>query len=207
MNRTSVDAYLRDGCGRCDKYRTPECKVHRWTAVLEALRALLRELGLTEEMKWGSPCYTANGKNVVTLGSLDECCALGFFDGAALDDEARLLVRPGPNTRLARRLELRSVEELEARRAEITRLVRQAAELRRTGTKVTFEGAPEALPAELERRLTEDAALRRAFDALTPGRQRSHAIYVAGAKASEARARRVERCAEKIAAGKGWHDR
>lgn len=123
MNTTSVDAYLRDGCGRCDKYQTPACKVHLWTAPLEALRALLRSTELVEEMKWGSPCYTLGGKNVVMLTSFKEHCALQFFKGAALDDEAGVLERPGPSSQQVRLVKFRSLADVTARRAVVRRLV------------------------------------------------------------------------------------
>lgn len=207
MNNTSVDSYLRDGCGRCEHYRTPECKVHRWTDGLEALRELLLESGLVEEMKWGSPCYTLNGKNVVMLVSRREYCALSFFKGAALADGDGVLVSPGPNSRFARLLTFRSLEEVMERRLQAARLVQQAIELERAGTKVTPSDAPEPVPVELEQRLAADPELRRAFESLTPGRQRSHILYIAGAKQSETREKRIERCVPKIAAGKGFNER
>ena len=81
MNRTSVDSYLSDGCGRCDKYQTPDCKVLRWTPILVELRQMVRASGLTETMKWGSPCYCVNDHNVVMLVSFKDDCALQFFQG------------------------------------------------------------------------------------------------------------------------------
>jgi len=207
MNTTSADAYLRDGCGRCEHYRTPACKVHLWTEPLVALRALLLASGLVEEMKWGSPCYTLDGKNVVMLTSLRRCCALSFFKGVALDDDDGLLTRPGPNSRFMRLLEFRSMDEVSARRASAERLIQQAIEVTRAGTQVTPSGAPESMPVELEQRLEADAVLSRAFEALTPGRRRSYFLYVSGAKRAETRERRVERCVPKIIAGKGFNER
>lgn len=125
MNRESVDAYLRDGCGRCDKYQTPACKVHLWTPALQALRALLLEAGLTEEMKWGQPCYSFEGANVVLLASLRDECALSFFQGAALTDPDGLLVSSGPDSRFARYLPSRSRADAEARRDAMAREARR----------------------------------------------------------------------------------
>lgn len=207
MNNTSVDSYLRDGCGRCEHFRTPACKVHRWTDVLEALRALLLESGLVEEMKWGSPCYTLNGKNVVMLASLKDHCALSFFKGAALADEDGLLRRPGPNSRYARYLEFRSAEDVEQLRVQATRFVQQAIEVQRAGIEVAPGEASEPAPIELENRLAADPELRQAFESLTRGRRRSHILYVSGAKQSATRERRVEKCAPKIFAGKGFNER
>lgn len=207
MNTTSVDSYLRDGCGRCDKYQTPACKVHRWTKPLVALRALVQASGLVEEMKWGNPCYTLGGKNVVMLAAFKEHCALSFFRGTSLHDDAGVLEAPGPNSHHVRFLKVRSLADVTARRAAVKRLLAQAIELERTGTKVKPKATPRALPDELVQRLSADAALARAFDALTPGRQRSHALYIAAAKQPETRARRVERCAADIAKGRGFNER
>ncbi|MFM2153089.1 MAG: hypothetical protein RL199_1524 [Pseudomonadota bacterium] len=207
MNRESVDAYLRDGCGRCEHYRTPSCKVHLWQSPLKALRKLVLSTGLAEEMKWGSPCYTLGGKNVAMIGSFKEHCALLFFKGAALVNDEGLLESPGPNSRFGRFLKVRSLEELEERRPAAERLLKQAIALEQAGTKVLPEGGPEPIPEELSRRLEADAALRAAFEALTPGRRRSHVLHVSGAKQSETRERRVVRCAEDIFAGRGFNER
>jgi uncharacterized protein YdeI (YjbR/CyaY-like superfamily) len=202
-----IDDYLRDGCGRCDRYATPSCKVHRWSAVLEALRGLVLARGLTEEVKWGAPCYSVDGKNVAMVSALEERCVLSFFQGAALVDDEGWLVAAGPNSRIARQLVFRSVLEVTERQAIATRLIDQAVALARAGTKVPVAPAREPVPEELERRLASDPALRRAFDALTPGRRRSHVLHVGAAKQSETRARRVERCVPEILAGRGHQER
>lgn len=207
MNTTSVDAYLRDGCGRCDKYRTPACKVHRWTKPLEALRALVLESGLVEEMKWGMPCYTLDGKNVLMIAAFKEHCALQFFKGAALEDPDGVLESAGPNSQHVRFIKFRSSGDLTARRKAVTGLVARAIALERAGGKVVPRAQAEAIPAELSRRLASDGALRRAFDALTPGRRRSHVLHVSGAKQADTRERRVDRCVEAILAGRGFNER
>ncbi len=207
MNNSSVDAYLLDGCGRCEHYQTPNCKVHLWTDALMALRALVLESGLAEEMKWGSPCYTLDGKNVLMIASFREYCCLSFFKGVLITDDNGLLQSPGPNSRHARLLKFTSVDEVTKHRESIVRLINQAVEVERSGQKVTTGDEPAALPAELEERLEGDAMLRDAFDALTPGRQRSYIIHISGAKQSETRERRVEQCVPKILIGKGFHDR
>ncbi len=207
MNRESADAWLRDGCGRCDRYQTPECKVNRWTDALASLRALLRSSDLVEEMKWGSPCYTLGGKNVVMLAAFDDSCALSFFKGAALADPEGDLVSPGANSRFVRLLRFRSLGEVEARRDRIEALVGAAIDLERAGGKVEPEGEREPMPAELAGRLAAAPALRDAFEALTPGRQRSHVLHVAGAKQSATREKRAARCAPKIMAGRGFNER
>lgn len=208
MNTTSVDAYLRDGCGRCDKYQTPDCKVHLWTKPLVALRALVQDTELAEEMKWGSPCYTLDGKNVVMLVSFKEHCALQFFKGALLEDPAGLLESPGPNSHHVRLLKVRTMADVTKHRAAAKRFLAQAIELERAGAKVQKPAAAAtALPDELTRRLAAEPALKKAFDALTPGRQRSHVLHISGAKQAETRERRVDRCAEDILAGRGFNER
>lgn len=206
MNTESVDAYIRDGCGRCDLYRTPECKVLLWTEPLEALRDLLLESELVEEMKWGNPCYTLDGKNVIMLASVRRHCALSFFKGAALEDEGGLLSKPGPNSRYARLFTFTSSDEVEHHEDAIKGFIEQAINLERDGVEVIVDDDDE-LPAELEHRLSTDPDLQRAFDALTPGRQRSHILHVSGAKKSETRARRAEKCVARILLGKGFNER
>jgi uncharacterized protein YdeI (YjbR/CyaY-like superfamily) len=206
MNNTNVESYLRDGCGRCSRFQTPECKVHLWTDALSALRGLLLESELVEQMKWGSPCYTLDGKNVVMLASFNEFCSLSFFKGAALGDED-LLVKPGPNSRYARRVEFTSLEDVVERRSDLLRILEAAIEFERSGEEFEPDDALEPMPVELEERLAVDEDLRLAFESLTPGRQRSHILYVSGAKKAQTRVNRAERCVPKILAGKGYNER
>lgn len=207
MNTISVDVYLQDGCGRCDHYRTPECKVHLWTEPLRVLRELLLGSDLVEEVKWGVPCYTLGGKPVVMLTALKGYCALSFFKGAALVDDDGLLERPGPNSQLARLLKFRSLAEVVAHREHALGFVEQAITLEREGVTIARDPLPEPMPEELAQRLAADPELEQAFAALTPGRQRSHILYVRGAKQSATRLRRTKRCVPKIVAGKGFHER
>lgn len=205
-NNTSVASYLAEGCGRCDKFQTPECKVHTWADELAALRELLGETELKESMKWGSPCYTLGGKNVVSLSALKDCAVLSFFKGALLPDPEGLLEQPGPNSRHARYLKFFSLEDLEEHREATHALLAAAIEAERQGKQV--EGKPqEPVPEELQAALDADEALAAAFAALTPGRRRSHVLHVSGAKQSKTRVKRAARCAEKIFAGKGFNER
>ena len=207
MNRESVDHYLEVGCGRCALGGTPACKVHRWTPILVALRAQLRAAGLTEEMKWGSPCYTAHGKNVVMLTSLVDACALGFFQGVALPDPAGLLEKQGPNMQTARSVFFRHPDEVTARGPAVAALIEAAIAFAASGAKIPRVAAPEPVPDALAALLDADPALRAAFDALTPGRRRSHILHVAGAKQRETQDRRAARCAPEILAGRGFQER
>lgn len=207
MNNSNVDSYLRDGCGRCEHFQTPSCKVHLWTRALEALRELALSTGLDEEMKWGCPCYTLGGKNVLMIAAFRDSCVLSFFKGGALVDDDGALESAGPNSRVARWMKFRSHDEVLARRAVALRFIEQAIALERAGVKVEKRAEPEPIPSELAQRFDVDPDLRRAFDALTPGRKRSHLIHITGAKQSETRARRVEKCAADILAGRGFNER
>ncbi len=207
MNRTSVDSYVQEGCGRCDLYRTPACKVHKWTEGLLVMRELLLAAGLSEEMKWGSPCYTWGGKNVSMIVSFKESCALQFFKGAALSDPQGALESPGPNSQHGRFLRFRSAQEVAERRAEAAEFIRQAVELEKAGVKIAAPAEREPIPDELAQRLTADPQLAKAFAALTPGRQRSHILHIRGAKQAETRERRVDRCAGEILAGLGFGEK
>ncbi len=206
MNTGTVDSYLQDGCGRCDHYQTPQCKVHLWTPGLVALREVALASGLVETMKWGSPCYTLDGKNVAMLLAFRESFGFSFFKGAAMSDPEGVLESAGPNSNHGRYLKFRAVDEVNARRAQAAAYLDQAIALERAGVKTAPAARPD-VPAELEARLAADPALRAAYDALTPGRQRSHILHVSGAKATETRARRAEACAAVILAGKGFNER
>jgi uncharacterized protein YdeI (YjbR/CyaY-like superfamily) len=202
-----VDAYLRDGCGRCDRHRTPACKVHRWSEVLHALRALAQASGLREEIKWGSPCYTLDGKIVALVAAFNDHCVLSFVRGAALRDPTGALELPGPNTREGRVLRFRGIDEVRARAEVLRALLAEAIAFAREGAPRPSPRGPEPLPDALADLLASDPALRRAFDALTPGRQRSHALHVGGAKLRPTRDARAARCAEDIRKGRGFNER
>jgi uncharacterized protein YdeI (YjbR/CyaY-like superfamily) len=207
MNTISVDAYLQDGCGRCDHYRLPTCKVHRWTDILVALRRMLAATDLVEEMKWGSPCYTLGGKNVVMLASFRESCGITFVEGLGLHDPEGLLEKIGPNTRVPRMVRFRSPEDLERSRAAIARLIDEAIAQERAGIRHEAPPEPEPIPDELAERLDGDPDLQDRFLALTPGRRRSHILHIGSASKTETRRNRVEKCVPLIRAGKGFNER
>ncbi|WP_230467378.1 YdeI/OmpD-associated family protein [Lujinxingia vulgaris] len=206
MNTGDVDSYLEDGCGRCKHYQTPECKVHQWAEGLRALREVVRATELEEQLKWGSPCYSLEGQNVAMIGAYRDNFVLSLLKGAALPDPAKILEKPGPNTRYARVVRFRSVDEVVERRDALAQLLHEALVFERSGKEVEVD-ADDALPAELEERLEADADFKEAFEALTPGRQRSYQIYIGGAKKRETREARVERAVPKIMEGKGWNER
>jgi len=180
-----------------------------WRDEAITLRDILLDGGLEEQMKWGKPCYSAaGGGNIVIIQRMKSFLALMFFKGALLKDPKGLLREQGPNSRSAKRLEFTSVEEISRQASAIKALLKEAIAVENAGLSVKkLDPSAIDLPDELERAMAEDAALSNAFKALTPGRQRGYALYIADAKQSATRAGRVEKCRQKILDGKGFHDR
>lgn len=203
----AVDQYLAEGCGRCKLHATPDCKVHRWAAELRALRALLMSCGLTEERKWGMPCYTIKGKNVIMLFAWKDCCALSFFKGVLLTDTDGLLQLPGENSHEGRIVRFTSMQQIIEHEPALRTLVFEAIDAEEKGIKIPARpAAAQPMPEELATRLAADPALREAFTRLTPGRQRGYLLHIAGAKQSATREARIDRCAPSILAGKGLNE-
>ncbi len=202
-----VDQYLLDGCGRCPLGATPECKVNQWRAELKLLRKLVLACGLTEEVKWSVPCYTIDSKNVLIISAFKENCAINFFKGALLSDKHGLLEKPGENSQSARFVRMRSVAEVRQLEPQLKEIVLEAIEVERSGQKVDFKAKHElVIPEELDRKFAELPALRTAFEALTPGRQRGYILYFTGAKQSKTRESRIDKCVPQILEGRGMHD-
>ena len=178
----------------------------RWRAEAEALRDILLGSGLSEELKWGKPCYTSGGRNICIVQRMNDFLALLFFKGALLRDPEGVLEVQGPNSRSGYRMRLTSVEEVEKRAAVIGACVREAIEIEKAGLTVEGRAEPDR-PDELTARLDEDAEFRAAFEGLTPGRQRGYVLYFSGARQSKTRAGRIEKYRSRIMQGRGLHDR
>lgn len=191
-NHADVDAFLA-------------CET-RWRDEVARLREILLDCGLDETIKWGKPCYLHQGANLLILQSMKDFLAIMFFKGALLDDPADLLEEQGENTRSARRVCIRSAEQVPELDPAIRALIASAKRVEEAG--LTLPERPElVLAAELQARLDQDPALREAFDGLTPGRQREYNLYITGAKQAKTRASRVDKHVERILAGKGLRDR
>lgn len=204
---SGVDAYLKDGCGRCSLYRTADCKVHRWVNVMKELRPIILDCGLQEELKWSVPCYTQDGKNIAILAAFKEYCAVSFLKGCLIDDRHKLLDRPGPNSRIGRVLRITSVSDVAGYSEPIRDYLRQAIEIEKLGLKVPHETDPVGeYPEELVAKFAEMPPLQFAFESLTPGRQRGYLIFFTGAKQSKTREARIEKCVPLILQGIGLHD-
>ena len=207
MNNTNVDSFLADGCGRCSKFKTPACKALIWNKPLVALRATLLASGLTEEMKWGFPCYTLGGKNVAMLMALKDHCGVSFFRGAELKAAEGLLESAGENAQASTQFRFRSLQEVQAQQGVLVTLLDEAIQLERAGAKKRVATPEMAMAEELALLLAADAALHAAWEALTPGRRRSHLLHIKGAKQAETRQRRAEGCVAFVLDGHGFNER
>jgi uncharacterized protein YdeI (YjbR/CyaY-like superfamily) len=181
-------------------------QAERWPAEIAALRPILTGCGLVEQIKWRQPCYSHEGSNIVILQEMKNFLALMFFKGALLTDPHEVLEDQGPNSRSARRMCIASVDDVTRLSATIVAYVEEAIEIERSGAEVPAAPALE-LVDELRLRLDADPALRAAFDALTPGRQREYHLHVSEAKQASTRAARVEKQVPRILDGKGLRDR
>lgn len=203
----SVDVFFTSGCGRCELFDTPRCKVHKFTDALALLREIILDCGFVEERKWGVPCYTIDSANVVVLGALNTACTLGFLQGALLSDTAKILTKPGENSQAARMLRFTTVDEVAQLESTLKAYLHEAIVLTKSGAKVEFKKELEPLPEELKVAFSEDKALEKAFFALTPGRQRGYILHINQAKQAQTRRDRIAKWAPHIFVGKGMHDR
>ena len=179
----------------------------RWQAEIDAMRAILAELPLTEECKWGKPCFTRGGKNIVILQGFKEYFALGFFQGAVLRDPKKLLVQLG-QMQAARVMKFTSAKEIAAKASTIKSYVREAMAVEKAGLKVEKKKTSDfPVPDELTQIFEKDPRFKKAFEALTPGRQRSYLYHFAGAKQPATRTARIEKARPAIFAGRGFLER
>lgn len=179
----------------------------QWAEVMKKLRKILLDCGLSEELKWGKPCYAFQEGNVVIIQGFKAYCALLFFKGVLLKDPNNILLKTGENTRVGRQIRFTDVREIAKMESVLKAYIHQAIDIEKAGLKVEDEEQPEvALPEEFQKKLKETPKLKAAFEALTPGRQRGYIFYFNGAKQSKTREARIEKCAPKILKGKGLLD-
>ncbi len=179
----------------------------RWQKETDELRKIALDADLSEEMKWGKPCFTYQKKNVAIVIPLKGACALSFFKGALLGDPKHILQRVGEHTQAGRWIKFTSREEIAAMRSVLRSYIDEAIELEKSGKKVALKSNSEyAVPEELQARLDAAPELRAAFEALTPGRRKSYIFHVSGAKQAQTRAARAERCVPMILSGRGFNE-
>lgn len=202
-----VDAYIDAGCGRCELYATPRCKVKTWQHELIMLREIILSCGLTETLKWKQPCYTFENKNVLILTAFKEYCAVAFFKGTLLKDPQGILISPGEHSQAVKQLRFTSVEQIAEQESMLKTFIGQAIEIEKAGTKIKFKKQHEQVfPEELKTVLEENHALKEAFYRLTPGRQRGYMLFFAAPKKTETRIARIQKSIPKILAGKGINE-
>ncbi len=178
-----------------------------WQSATRKLRTIVLDCGLTEELKWGCPCYTFQKTNIVLIHVFKEYCALLFFKGALLADTNNILIQQTENVQAARQIRFTSVQEIAAMEKILKAYIYEAIEVERAGLKVKLKKTSEfKTPEEFQKRLDKNAALKKAFDALTPGRQRAYIFYFSQAKQSKTREARVEKYINQILSGKGLDD-
>jgi uncharacterized protein YdeI (YjbR/CyaY-like superfamily) len=179
----------------------------RWREESEKMRAIILDCDLTEELKWGKPCYSFQESNVVIIQGFKEYCALMFCKGALLKDAKGILIKPGENTQAARQARFTNVREIVKLESILKAYIHEAIEAEKAGLEVNYKKTSEfTMPEELKNKLDEMPALKTAFEALTPGRQRAYLLYFSAAKQSKTRESRVEKCMPQILKGKGLND-
>jgi uncharacterized protein YdeI (YjbR/CyaY-like superfamily) len=178
----------------------------RWQAEITELERILSGFDLKVERKWGKPCYTMDGRNVVIIQGFKEYCALGFFQGALLRDEKKLLVQLG-QVQAARVMKFTSAKEIATKSTTIKAYLREAVAAAKAGLKVETKPREFPVPEELKQKFRKDPRFKRAFEALTPGRQRGYLFHFAGAKQSGTRTARIEKAMSAIFAGRGFLER
>ena len=182
-------------------------KADKWQKELKQLRTIVLDCGLVEELKWGVPCYKFEDRNIVLIHTFKEYCALLFFKGALLHDTNGILVQQTKNVQSARQIRFVDVSEIIELKSILKTYIYEAIEVEKSGLKVALKKTNEyELPLELKERFKKSPALKTAFNALTPGRQRAYVLYFSAAKQSKTRESRIEKSMDSIMKGKGLND-
>ena len=179
----------------------------KWQAEFERLRMILLDCQLTEELKWGQPCYTFGKNNIVIIGGFKEYCALLWVKGSLLSDPDGILIQPTENSKSGRQTRFRTIDEIDQLQATIKAYVFEAIEVEKAGLKVDYKRVSEFdMPEEFETILHGNAALKNAFSSLTTGRQKGYLLHFSGSKQSKTRTARIEKYIPRILSGKGIND-
>jgi uncharacterized protein YdeI (YjbR/CyaY-like superfamily) len=182
-------------------------KAKQWKEEFEKLRATALNCGLTEELKWGKPCYTFQKGNIVLIHGFKEYCALLFFKGALLKDAKGILIQQTENVQAARQARFTNVRDITKMETVLKAYIKEAIGVEKAGLEVNYKKTSEfKVPQEFQNKLKDTPALKRAFAALTPGRQRGYILYFSAAKQQKTRESRIEKCMQQIFDGKGLND-
>ena len=182
-------------------------KATKWQEEINRLRTIVLDCGLEEELKWGVPCYTYEENNIVLIHTFKEYCALLFFKGALLNDTKGILIQQTKNVQAARQIRFTSASEIVKSATTVKAYIYEAIEVEKAGLKVSFKNTGDfPVPVEFQNKLDKNAALKKAFKALTPGRQRAYIFYFSQPKQSKTRESRVDKSIPQILDGKGLND-
>ncbi|MCB9195052.1 MAG: YdeI/OmpD-associated family protein [Flavobacteriales bacterium] len=182
-------------------------ELDQWKPELESLREILLECGLTEELKWGHPCYTDRGKNIILLGGFKEYCVISFIKGVFLNDSDKVLSQHGENSRSVRVIRFTNTQRINDLKDTIRAYIFEAIEVERAGLKVErATTSNEDYPEELFEIFDQNESIKEAFEALTPGRQRAYLMFFNAAKQSKTKTSRIESYIPRILKGKGMND-
>jgi uncharacterized protein YdeI (YjbR/CyaY-like superfamily) len=182
-------------------------KAKKWQEELKKLRTIVLDCGLTEELKWGQACYTSQGRNIVLIHAFKEYCALLFFKGVLLKDPKGILIQQTENVQAARQIRFTNIQEIVKLKPVLKAYINEAVKVEKSGLKVVLKKTTEFnMPEEFKNKLDKNSRLKKAFEVLTPGRQRAYLLYFSAAKQSETRAARVEKYMQQILDGKGLND-
>lgn len=179
----------------------------QWQREFEKLRMLVLDCGLTEELKWGVPCYTSEKRNIVLIHGFREYCALLFFKGALLKDPQGILIQQTENVQAGRQIRFTSVREIVGMERILKAYIREAIDVEQAGLKVKYKKTSDfIIPEEFQKKLDKSPALKTAFESLTPGRQRGYLFYFSQPKQSKTRESRIQKCTQQILKRKGLND-
>lgn len=182
-------------------------KTNKWQKELEQLRMIILDCGLTEELKWGVPCYTLQKNNIVLIHVFKEYCAILFFKGALLKDTHSMLIQQTKHVQAARQIRFTNVQDIVKNISILKTYIYEAIAVEEAGLKVNFKKTSSfIIPDEFKNKLEEIPALKSAFYSLTPGRQRAYILYFSSPKQSKTRESRIEKCMRQIINGKGLND-
>ncbi len=179
----------------------------QWQEEMEKLRILVLDCGLVEELKWGVPCYTFKGKNILIIHGFKEYCALNFFKGALLKNTDDILIQPTENSQAARQIRFTNAKEIEELEPVLKAHIYEAIEVEKAGLDIKYKKVAEFdMPNELQQKFDEEPSFKAAFEALTPGRQKGYLLQFSAPKQSKTRVDRIEKYKQRIFDGKGFHD-
>lgn len=204
---TDIEDYFTNGCGRCERFATPDCSTRRWTDGLNRLRRLCLDAGLEETLKWAHPCFVHARRNIAIVGAFRGDFRLSFFNAALMKDPNGILETQGPNARHPDTIRFSANARVTELEPVIRSYLKEAMGYAEAGTEPPKEKLAIDLPDELVEAMDADPDLAEAFHRLTPGRQRSYVIALGSAKKPETRFARIAKFRDKILAGKGATDR